>query len=85
VYCSKCGSAIAETVTVCPVCGQVQGAGFAPMTSPLLQPAGPAEVTPARQPAPVVAYAGFCSASVAYLLDNLIIGVPVVIVVLSFC
>ena len=87
MYCSKCGSTIAETVTVCPVCGQPQGAGIPLPPPPLLQPAGPAYVTPDWQPAPVVAYAGFWLRVVAYLLDGFILGVPVgiiiVIVILS--
>jgi uncharacterized RDD family membrane protein YckC len=82
VYCSKCGSAIAETVAVCPVCGQPQGTGFPPPAPPLLQPTGPAVVTPHWQPAPVVAYAGFWLRFVAYLLDGLILGVPAVIIVM---
>lgn len=80
MYCSKCGSAIAETVTVCPVCGQPQAVGLPMPPPPLLQPAGPAEVTPHWQPAPVVAYAGFWLRFVAALLDGLILGVPVTIV-----
>ena len=82
MYCSKCGSVIAETVAVCPVCGQPQGTGFVPPAPPLLQPTGPAQVTPHWQPAPVVAYAGFWLRFVAYLLDSLILGVPIVIIVL---
>lgn len=82
MYCSKCGSVIAETVSVCPVCGQPQGTGFVPPAPPLLQPTGQAVVTPHWQPAPVVAYAGFWLRFVAYLLDSLILGVPVVIVVM---
>lgn len=84
MYCSKCGSVIADTVTVCPVCGQSQGPGLSPVTPPLLQPAGPAVVTPHWQPAPVVAYAGFWLRVVAHLLDSLIIGVPVIIIALIF-
>lgn len=82
MYCSKCGSTIAETVTVCPVCGQSQVVGYVPATQPLVQPTGPAEVTPHWQPGPVVAYAGFWLRFVAHILDGLIIGLPVVIVVL---
>jgi len=82
VYCSKCGSAIAETVSVCPVCGHPQGAGFVPASPPLVQPTGPGEVTPHWQPAPVVAYAGFWLRFVAALLDGFIVGVPVGIVFL---
>jgi len=81
VYCSKCGSTIAETVTVCPVCGQQQGAAIPLPPAPLLQPAGPAYVTPDWQPAPVVAYAGFWLRFVASLLDGFILGVPIVIVI----
>jgi len=81
VYCSKCGSTIAETVTVCPVCGQQQGTGIPLPPAQLLQPAGPAYVTPDWQPAPVVAYAGFWLRFVASLLDGFILGVPVVIVI----
>jgi len=81
VYCSKCGSTIADTVTVCPVCGQPQGAGIPLPPPPLLQPAGPAYVTPDWQPAPVVAYAGFWLRVVANLLDGFILGVPVGIVI----
>ena len=80
MYCSKCGSTIAETVTFCPVCGQSQSAGYAPVQPPLLQPTGPAEVTPHWQPMPVVAYAGFWLRFVAHILDGLIIGLPVTIV-----
>lgn len=79
MYCSKCGSTIAETVTVCPVCGQQQGTGLAAVAPPLVQPVGPSMVTPHWQPAPVVAYAGFWLRVVAHLLDGLIIGVPVMI------
>lgn len=49
---------------------------------PLMQPGGPATVTPHWQPAPVVAYAGFWLRFVAYLLDNLILGVPIGIIVI---
>lgn len=80
MYCSKCGSTIAESVTVCPVCGQSQGPGLSMAPAPLLQPAGPPVVTPHWQPAPVVAYAGFWLRFVAWLLDELIIGLPTGIV-----
>ena len=82
MYCSKCGSTIAETVSVCPVCGQSQAAGYPSIAPPLVQPMGPAQVTPHWQPAPVVAYAGFWLRFVAHILDGLIIGLPVVIVVM---
>jgi uncharacterized RDD family membrane protein YckC len=80
VYCSKCGSTIADTVTFCPVCGQSQGAGIPLPPAPLLQPAGPAYVTPDWQPAPVVAYAGFWLRLIARVLDFFIIAMPIGIV-----
>lgn len=84
MYCSKCGSAIADSVTVCPVCGQPQGGGIPLPPPPLTQPAGPGVVTPHWQPAPVVAYAGFWLRFVATLLDGFIIGVPIVIIFIIF-
>jgi uncharacterized RDD family membrane protein YckC len=63
------------------VCGQPQGAGIPSPPAPLLQPTGPAYVTPHWQPAPVVAYAGFWLRFVASLLDGFILGVPVGIVI----
>jgi len=80
VYCSKCGSTIAETVGVCPVCGQSQVAAY--VAPPLVQPTGPTQVTPHWQPAPVVAYAGFWLRVVASILDGLIIGLPMVIIIM---
>lgn len=49
---------------------------------PLVQPAGPATVTPHWQPAPAVAYAGFWLRFVANLLDSLILGVPIGIIII---
>lgn len=85
MYCSKCGSTIAETVAVCPVCGQPQGAGL-PLAPPppLVQRAGPCVVTPHWQPAPVVAYAGFWFRFLAWFLDRLILGVPAGIIFVIF-
>lgn len=80
MYCSKCGSTIAETVTFCPVCGQAQGSGIPLPPPPPAQPAAPGVVTPHWQPAPVVAYAGFWLRLVAHLLDGLIIGFPFIII-----
>lgn len=82
MYCSKCGSTIAETVTVCPVCHLPQGPGLPPTAPLLVQSTGPSAVTPDWQPAPVVAYAGFWLRVVAYLLDGFIISVPTIIMIL---
>jgi uncharacterized RDD family membrane protein YckC len=74
VYCSKCGSSIADGSPYCPQCGQMlqPAAAAAPSAAP-----GPANVSPHWRPAPAVAYAGFWLRVVAYLIDSLIVGIPV--------
>ena len=62
------------------MCGTKQGAGIPLPPAPLLQPTGPAHVTPDWQPAPVVAYAGFWLRLVARVLDFFIIVMPLGIV-----
>jgi uncharacterized RDD family membrane protein YckC len=86
VYCSKCGSVIADGSAVCSQCGQstalapVMMAGTAPVVTTGLPPA----VVTAAVPVPAirVAYAGFWLRVLAYLIDALILGVfavPIVI------
>lgn len=63
VYCSKCGSTIAEGAAFCSKCG-------------LSTYAAPLAVTGGAPPATApVAYAGFWLRSFAYLIDALILGV----------
>jgi uncharacterized RDD family membrane protein YckC len=86
VYCSKCGSVIADGSTVCSQCGQsttlapVMMTGTAPVVTTSLPPAVVTAAVPV--PAVRVAYAGFWLRVLAYLIDALILGVfavPIVV------
>jgi uncharacterized RDD family membrane protein YckC len=87
VYCSKCGSLIADGLAVCSQCGQSSGlvAVSATSTAPTgLAPVVPPVVALGYAPAPAitVAYAGFWLRVLAYLIDAIILGifaVPIVI------
>lgn len=84
MYCSKCGSVIADGSTVCSQCGQSSGlvqtsAATAPVVAAGLPPIA---VGPTIAPAMTVAYAGFWLRVLAYLIDAIILGifaVPIVI------
>jgi uncharacterized RDD family membrane protein YckC len=68
MFCSKCGSAVAEGAAFCASCGQpVPGAAVA----------GPAPIAaaPAAAATPVL-YAGFWLRFVAALIDGIILGIP---------
>jgi uncharacterized RDD family membrane protein YckC len=76
VYCSKCGSAIAEGSTTCPQCGQstyaalvVAASGTPPAAAPLAAPVGIPAVLPARL------YAGFWLRFLAYIIDAIVLGI----------
>jgi len=78
VYCSKCGAAMADGAAFCTNCGQnfsVAARAAAPMTN-VPAYAG----LPATTVAPRVEYAGFWLRAVAFLIDNVIIGLGVVLV-----
>jgi uncharacterized RDD family membrane protein YckC len=86
VYCSKCGSVIADGSTVCSQCGQ--STALAPVimtgTAPVVTTGLPPAVVTAAVPVPAVrvAYAGFWLRVLAYLIDALILGVfavPIVV------
>jgi uncharacterized RDD family membrane protein YckC len=89
VYCSKCGSVIADGSTFCGQCGQSSGlvptsAATAPVVAAGLPPIVPPVVAvgPTIAPAMTVAYAGFWLRVLAYLIDAIILGifaVPIVI------
>ena len=79
MYCSKCGSVIADGSPFCSQCGQstslapVVATGAAPIV-----PIGPSQVAIAGSvppPAATVAYAGFWLRVLAYLIDAIILGV----------
>jgi uncharacterized RDD family membrane protein YckC len=78
VYCSKCGSTIADDSPFCSQCGQP--ASLAPVLAPGAAPLATTVGLPL--PAPAVSYAGFWLRVLAYLIDALILGVfavPIVI------
>jgi uncharacterized RDD family membrane protein YckC len=72
VYCSKCGSNIADGSAVCPQCGQ------STFAAPLAVAGGGAGAIAVPAGAPVVVvrppYAGFWLRLVAYIVDSLILG-----------
>jgi uncharacterized RDD family membrane protein YckC len=63
VYCSKCGSTIADSATVCPQCGQSTHA------APIVVASG------ALPAAPALAYAGFWLRFLAYVIDAIVLGI----------
>lgn len=103
MFCSKCGTQVAETAEFCPSCGQTTGnapaaprgiplapgGGFIPPSSEVVPPlrvapAPPAPLYPAYPvTAPTTAYAGFWLRFVAYIIDALILGIPLAFVVIS--
>jgi len=86
VFCTKCGSLNPDGSAFCSTCGKPfpTPAGTAPSPAPG-SPAPPAAVSPHWRPAPPTLYAGFWLRLVAYLVDKVILGVPIfVIAVLVF-
>jgi uncharacterized RDD family membrane protein YckC len=89
VYCSKCGSVIADGSTFCNQCGQ--STGVVPVTAtgtvpaPMAAPGAIPATVAVRMPVPPavsVAYAGFWLRVLAYLIDVIILGVfaiPIVV------
>lgn len=97
MYCTKCGSAVADGAAFCGACGQPAvgpaGAGSAPAYS--APPGGPPQTiqpyaappgAPPVQPYGFVAlpspYAGFWLRLVAHIIDGLLIGFSICVVVL---
>ena len=83
MYCSKCGSLVADGTAFCPACGQPAGAMPAAGVPAALPPSSyPAATYPvASQPAapavyaaPGVQFAGFWLRVVAYLIDAVVMG-----------
>ncbi|MGH9775684.1 MAG: RDD family protein [Candidatus Acidiferrales bacterium] len=76
MFCSRCGAQLVPGATFCGTCGQAVGA-VAPAAAPSYAPAAYAPPKP---------YAGFWLRAVAYLIDGLIVGLPIglVFIVLIF-
>jgi uncharacterized RDD family membrane protein YckC len=75
VYCSKCGTALTEGGVYCSGCGAI--AASAAPAPPAASPASPLQV--GWTPQSSVAYAGFWLRFVAYLIDQLVLGIPLLI------
>ena len=90
MYCSKCGAAMADGAAFCSNCGQgfpVAVAARAPILSASV--AAPMEVGAAAIPAyagyaavPRVEYAGFWLRFLAFLIDNVVMGIAFVLILI---
>jgi uncharacterized RDD family membrane protein YckC len=100
VYCSKCGSLVADGVAFCPACGQPAlsaapaSVGIPAGASPAAAfPAGPAGNYPPLAPQvaapvayghPAVQFAGFWLRVVAYLIDGVVVGLAFMALFIPF-
>jgi len=89
VFCSKCGSVMVAGAAFCGNCGQafsVAAVAHSPMLAALAVaiPAGGAAVPVHSGYAviPSVAYAGFWLRFLAYLIDNIVIGIAAVMILI---
>lgn len=75
MYCSKCGSSLAENAAFCTACGQPTSA------RPSVPATGaPAAVAAQRMASSQMMYAGFWLRFVAYLIDSVVVSVAFVVV-----
>ncbi len=83
MYCSKCGSAMPDGSAFCSACGQAFSVAAAPPRVPLMNVPAAA---PAYAPVPAmvsrVEYAGFWLRVLAYVIDNAVIGVGILVVLI---
>jgi uncharacterized RDD family membrane protein YckC len=91
MYCSKCGAAIADGAAFCTSCGRAFAVAAAPLRAPMMSASvaapmggGAAAVSAYAGYAaiPRVEYAGFWLRSVAYLIDNVVIGIGFVLILI---
>jgi uncharacterized RDD family membrane protein YckC len=87
-FCTSCGSQVDEGTRFCEKCGQpmTTAAPVAYTSQPGTTPpgtiyAGTPPTSPAYVPAPASHYGGFWIRFVAYLIDGLIIGIPMTIII----
>ncbi len=85
MYCSKCGAAMADGAAFCSNCGQsfsvTAKAPAQPMPAPFTNAPAYAGV-PVAAAGPRVEYAGFWLRVLAYIVDNLLIGVGLLCVLI---
>jgi uncharacterized RDD family membrane protein YckC len=77
MYCSKCGTAVADGAAFCGTCGQPMGAMSA--VPGVVAPAAPMMSTYAP-PVAGAAYAGFWLRFIAAIIDGLLLAIPVVFI-----
>jgi zinc-ribbon domain len=71
VYCSKCGAAMVDGATFCTNCWQNSSVAARPAPP---MPNVPAYAGVPMAAAPRVEYAGFWLRAVAFIIDNVVIG-----------
>ncbi|HEV2423112.1 MAG TPA: RDD family protein [Candidatus Acidoferrales bacterium] len=95
MFCSKCGSQVADTAAFCPTCGQRTGedaaprgiplapGGFTPpaTAAPLPPSAAPVAYAPATTARPL-GYAGFWLRFVAWIIDQIVLRIVLTFVTL---
>lgn len=96
MFCSKCGTAVAEGASFCSACGQPLGgpqpvaavppfigtAPTAPIPAPQVAAGQPAPAPwPVAAPPPQRIYAGFWLRFVAFIIDSLILGIPLSVLI----
>jgi uncharacterized RDD family membrane protein YckC len=91
VYCSKCGGAMVEGAAFCANCGQTFSVTAAPprapmMRAPVAAAMGSSAVAVSAYPGyaavPRVEYAGFWLRFLALLIDNIVLGLGLVLVLI---
>jgi uncharacterized RDD family membrane protein YckC len=91
MYCSKCGAAMGDGAAFCTSCGQAFAVAAAPLRAPMVSASVAAPM--AGGAAAVSAYAGYAAASrveyagfwlraVAYLIDNVVIGIGFILILI---
>jgi len=78
LYCSKCGAVMADSAAFCTNCGQAVSVAARPATPVMSVPAYAG--VPAAVATPRVEYAGFWLRAVAFLVDNVVMSVAILVV-----
>ena len=89
MFCSKCGSVMAEGAAFCANCGQAFSAAAAARTPILAAPLAAGVASNAALPSyagyvavPRAEYAGFWPRFLAYILDNVVIGIAAMMILI---
>ncbi len=91
MYCSKCGGVMADGASFCPNCGQAFAVAASALRTPIagapvaVPSGGGGAAIPAYAgyaAAPRVEYAGFWVRFLAWLIDNVVMGVGVVLILI---